>query len=300
MSKPERPIVETEGFLNKWVEQKVSYNKRDLLTYAIGIGCTELNFVYENNPGFAAFPTYPIVLGFKGTDQDVVTFPSPAMMEGPAMPPLPGVRVGLDGEREIIKLRPIPTDGSDLTLRTRFIGVHKRGSGASVENEAELIDKDGNVIYKIISGSFLVGAKGFKDSGRTNSEKCPPPKRAPDAVVEMPTSEYMAQVYRLSGDYNPLHVDPDFATLAGFQAPILHGLCSYGITARAVVKQFCNNDPSKFRSIKARFASPVMPGNTIVVEMWKEGDKVILQSKVKETGKVCINNAYVMLESSKL
>ena len=71
MSKPERPIVETEGFLNKWVEQKVSYNKRDLLTYAIGIGCTELNFVYENNPGFAAFPTYPIVLGFKGTDQDV-------------------------------------------------------------------------------------------------------------------------------------------------------------------------------------------------------------------------------------
>lgn len=292
--------VETSSYLNKWVEQKVSYNKRDLLTYAVGIGCTELNFVFENNPTFAAFPTYPIVLGFKGSDQDVVTFPSAAMMEGPAMPPLPGVKVGLDGEREIIKLAPIPTDGSELTLRTRFIGVHKRGSGASVENEAELLDSKGNVVYKIISGSFLVGAKNFVDSGTSNSEKVPLPKRAPDAVLEMPTSEYQAQVYRLSGDYNPLHVDPDFATLAGFKAPILHGLCSYGITARAVIKQFCNNDPAKFRSIKARFASPVMPGNTIVVEMWKEGNKVILQSKVKETGKVCINNAYVMLEGSKL
>lgn len=288
--------VETEGFLNKWAVQKVSYNKRDLLTYAVGIGCTELNFVYENAADFAAFPTYPIVLGFKGAEQDVVTFPSPAMMEGPRMPPLPGVRVGLDGEREIIKLAPMPTDGSELTLRTRVIGVHKRGSGASVENEAEIVDASGTVIYRIISGSFLVGAKGFKDSGTTNSEKVKPPARAPDAVVEMPTSPYQAQVYRLSGDYNPLHVDPDIATISGFEAPILHGLCSYGMTARAVLKQYCNNDPSKFKSIKARFASPVMPGQTLQVEMWKEGPKIVLQTKVKETGKVCINNAYVMLD----
>ena len=95
--------IDTSKFLNQWTTQKVSYLTRDLLTYAVGIGCTDLNFVYENNKGFEAFPTYPIVLSFKGTDQDVVTFPSKAMAEGPKMPPLPGVVAGLDGERYIEK-----------------------------------------------------------------------------------------------------------------------------------------------------------------------------------------------------
>jgi len=292
--------VETEGFLNQWVSQKVSYNKRDLLTYAVGIGCTELNWIYENNAEFAAFPTYPIVLAFKGTDQDVVPFPSKAMMSGPKMPSLPGVVTGLDGEREIIKIKEIPTDGGEFTLRTRYIGVHARGSGASVESEAEILDSSGALCYKIISGSFLVGAKGFKDSGETNSEKVKPPARAPDAVVDMPTSLYQAQAYRLSGDYNPLHVDPEFAKLVGFKEPILHGLCSYGIVARAVIKQYCNNDAKKFKSIKGRFSSPVLPGQTISVEMWKEGSKVVFVGKVKETGKVCISNAYVLLNGSSM
>lgn len=114
------PEVDTEQYLNKWAEQKVGYNKRDLLTYAVGIGCTELNFVYENDPDFAAFPTYPIVLGFKGTDQDVVSFPSEAMTQGPMPPPLEGVKVGLDGERYIEKVNELDVEGdADLTMKSR-------------------------------------------------------------------------------------------------------------------------------------------------------------------------------------
>ncbi|CAK9032025.1 Peroxisomal multifunctional enzyme type 2 (MFE-2) (17-beta-hydroxysteroid dehydrogenase 4) (17-beta-HSD 4) (D-bifunctional protein) (DBP) (Multifunctional protein 2) (MFP-2) (Short chain dehydrogenase/reductase family 8C member 1) [Cleaved into: (3R)-hydroxyacyl-CoA dehydrogenase [Durusdinium trenchii] len=290
-------LVETEEYLNKWSEQKVSYNKRDLLTYAVGIGCDELNYVYEHDADFAAFPTYPIVLTFKGTDQDVVDFPSEAMSEGPSMPPLPGIKVGLDGERYIEKIAPLDVDGGELTVKSRIIGVHARGSGASVEKEELIMDSNGKVIYKIISGAFLVGAKGFKDSGITNSEKVDIPKRAPDSVLEMPTTKNQAQIYRLSGDYNPLHVDPGFATMSGFKEPILHGLCSLGITAHAVIKQYCDGQASGFKAIKGRFAKPVFPGDTLVVEMWKEGDKIIVQSKSKASGDVCINNAYILLNT---
>jgi len=266
-----------------------------LLTYAVGIGCDDMNFVYEHDENFAAFPTYPIVLGFKGTDQDVVSFPSEAMTQGPMMPPLKGVKVGLDGERCVEKIADLDVDGGELTMKSRLIGVHKRGSGASVETEALLVDSNGKTIYKITSGAFMVGAKDFKDSGITNSEKVTIPSRAPDSVVEIPTSKTQAHIYRLSGDYNPLHIQQDFAMMSGFKEPILHGLCSYGMTARAVLKQYCDNDPKQFRMIKARFAKPVIPGDTLVVEMWKEGDKVILQTKSKSSGAVCINNAYVML-----
>eukprot|EP00294_Goniomonas_avonlea_P001725 CAMPEP_0114548002 /NCGR_PEP_ID=MMETSP0114-20121206/4751_1 /TAXON_ID=31324 /ORGANISM="Goniomonas sp, Strain m" /LENGTH=295 /DNA_ID=CAMNT_0001732567 /DNA_START=14 /DNA_END=901 /DNA_ORIENTATION=- len=287
--------VETESFLNKWTEQPVSYNKRDLLTYAVGIGCTELPFVYENHSDFSAFPTYPIVLGFKGTDQDVVSFPSPAMMEAPPMPPLPGVKVGLDGERYIEKVNEIDVEGAELVLRSRLIAVTKRGSGASVETESELVDKSGKVFYRMISGGFMVGAKDFKDGGRSQSVKIDLPKRAPDAVEEMPTSLYQTHVYRLSGDYNALHIDPEFATMSGFGEPILHGLCSMGITCRAALARYANNDSRRFKALRVRFASPVLPGQTLQVNMWKDGNRILLETKVKETGKVVINNAYLEL-----
>jgi hypothetical protein len=160
------------------------------------------------------------VLQFKGTEQDVVSFPSPAMMEGPANPPLPGIKVGLDGERYIEMIKPLDPEGGVLTSKTKLIGVHKRGSGASVEQETHLIDAKGELVYKIISGSFLVGARDFKDSGITNSVKVEIPKRAPDAVVDMPTSITQAHMYRLSGDYNALHIDPDFAAISGFGEPV--------------------------------------------------------------------------------
>eukprot|EP00038_Savillea_parva_P011070 m.194884 g.194884 ORF g.194884 m.194884 type:complete len:297 (-) comp19316_c0_seq1:147-1037(-) len=285
--------VDPTPYLNKWVSQKVSYLTRDLLLYAVGIGSSNRRYTYEYDDDFEAFPTYPLVLGFKGTDQDVVDFPSETMQNGPRTPSLPGVRVGLDGERFIERIRPLPTDGGEFTLKSRLVGVHKRGSGASLETEAVIVGEDGLEYYRIITGTFLVGAKGFTDAGVTHSQSIKPPSQSPDKVVELDVPEHQAQLYRLSGDYNPLHIDPDFATSAGFPKPILHGLCSLGMSCRAVLDAYCDGAADRFKAIRVRFAAPVLPGNALRIEMWAMGDRIVFQTK--SNGKTVINNAYVDL-----
>ena len=159
MATSSETLIDVSQYLNKWVEQPCSFNKRDVLLYAVGIGCTELNWVYENHEDFEVFPTFPINLLFKGTAQDVVSFPSPAMFNGPAVSVrLPGTKVTLDGERYIEKVRPMDPDGEEemgeLTLREKLVGVHKRGRGASLEQIAEIVDSKGTVYYRIISGAY--------------------------------------------------------------------------------------------------------------------------------------------------
>ena len=200
---------------SSWHEAAVSYTQRDLLTYAVGIGCEELRYIWELDGDFAAFPTYPIVLEFKGTSHDVVSFPSPTMMESPvmAMPPLPGTRVILDGERYIEKLADLDPDGCECVLKSKLVGVHARRSGASIELQSLLVDAaTGTPLYRFVSSSFAVGAKGFKGAGKEHFTSVKPPKGvAPDAVEEMVTHANQTALYRLSGDYNPLHLDPEFA-----------------------------------------------------------------------------------------
>lgn len=258
--------------------------------------------MFENDRKFGAFPTYPFVLLFKGDATDVVSFPSKAMMKTMSLQPkLPGVKVGLDGERYIEKIRDLDPKGGHLTLRERLVGVHKRKKGASVEAEQELVDENGQVIYRMMSSTFLVGARDFESQGTEHFKPIKPPSdRAADASIEMTTSPTQTHVYRLSGDYNPLHLDPRFAKISGFKAPILHGLCSLGISARAVLDTYAGGNGKLFKSMKVRFASPVMPGDTLVVDMWKEdnSNKIIFQTKVKSTGKICINNAFIELHDT--
>jgi len=279
----------------------VNYTRRDLILYAIGIGCDELNFVYENSPNFAAFPTYPIVLSFKGNENDVLTFPSPAMMKTMNVPPLPGFKFVLDGERYLEVINPLPLSG-EFSYSSKCIGIHKRGQGALVVTESIISDSTKTYV-KIVSGAFCVGAKNFtpESIGESYSENITLPARDPDATEDTHTLPNQAHIYRLSGDYNPLHIDPRMAKVSGFKEPILHGLCSLGIAARAVIKKYCGNDPSQFKAIKVRFAKPVIPGETLTTSMWKEGNKVYLEVKAKERNTIVVNNAYVLLnEKSKL
>ena len=158
-------------------------------------------------------------------------------------------------------------------------------------------------IYDLNSAFFLFVQQGPKGPKATSYA---PPKRQPDAFESFKTSVQQAQLYRLSGDYNPLHIDVPVARSVGFPNPILHGLCTYGIAGHAILKQLAGNDRSRFKSIEGRFSSPVFPGETVEVYMWKVDDNdpkvqgVIFAVKVKERDIVVINNGYAALYKESL
>ncbi|EJF64655.1 multifunctional beta-oxidation protein [Dichomitus squalens LYAD-421 SS1] len=250
-----------------------SYTERDVILYNLGIGATEqeLQWTYENHEDFAALPTFGVIPQFQasaGLSFDFLPNFNPAKL--------------LHGEQYLSIKAPIPTSG-ELVNEARLVEVLDKGKAAAVT--AIVVTKDkhtGKVIFENQSTMFIRGSGGFggkrtgKDRGAASAEN-PIPKRKPDAVVEEKTLPIQAALYRLSGDSNPLHILPEFAAVGGFDKPILHGLCSMGISGKHVLKSF-----GEFTDIKVRFAGVVYPGETLVTEMWKEGDKVIFTTKVKE------------------
>jgi len=277
------------------VSVPVEYNARDLIIYSIGIGSTDPRFVYENHSDFAAFPTYPISLTFKGSSYDVLSFP-PAVMGKFPQAALPGMRGVLDAEKYIEKINELPKEGAKLKLVGSTVGVHQKGKNGLVEQEFKVVDDAGKEYYRMISGAMMVGAKGFKNSGKSYSRDAKPPQRAADHSFENGTGEHQANIFRLSGDYNPLHVDPQAAKMFGFEVPILHGLCSLGTVSRGLLDCLAGGDQRRFKSIQLRFASPVLPGQTLATEVWAESPtSFIFQTKVKETGKVCVSNGRLEL-----
>merc|ERR1712048_612184 len=143
----------------------------------------------------------------------------------------------------------------------------------------------------MISGTMMIGANGFKESGKSYSKDAKPPNRVADHTVENETGAHQAEIFRLSGDYNPLHIDQQSAKMFGFEQPILHGLCSMGVVSRGLLDTLAGGDQKRFKSIQLRFSSPVLPGQTILTEIWQDTPTgYIFQSKVRETGKVCVNN----------
>jgi len=298
--------TKAKGF--KFPAQKVSYNKRDLILYALGVGASELKFTYENDSGFSALPTYPVVLGFKGESSDIVPFGSGGSV-GNGIPGVPKFNLSmiLHGEQSVEILKPLPTSGS-FENRGTVLGVFDKGSGTVIEIETALVDPKTDTIYaKLVSSTFVRGLGGFGGEKQPKAPTYSPPERKADAVEEFKTDKQQAMIYRLSGDYNPLHADSKVATKVGFPGPILHGLCSYGVAARAVLNKFAQNDARRFKGIKVRFAAPVFPGETLVTEMWRGDTKngvtdVLFQVKVKERDVVVINQsvARVSEASSKL
>lgn len=271
------------------------YDERDMALYALGVGASrnpldanDLQYVYELNEGFQALPTYAVVPVVNGI-----------LDMGRRGESAPGFNFGLDrilhGEQYTELLRPLPIK-QKLTHKARVKAIYDKGKGAVVINETKSYDEDGDLLAINEVTTFVRGAGGWGGDRGPSAEVNVPPDRAPDAVLEDGTSESQALLYRLSGDWNPLHADPGFAGAFGYAKPILHGLCSFGYAGRHVLKAFAGGDTRRFKSIKVRFADTVFPGETIVTEMWKESDtRIVFRCKVKERDKVVISNAALEL-----
>ncbi len=268
---------------------RYQWNEDTLMLYALGAGVGidadqtspgVLQYTYENGlkalPTFGVIPSFPALVGLMNV---------PGISFNPMML--------LHGEQylEVVK-RPIPTSAT-VTSKARVKSIFDKGKGALVVLEVTTAQEDGTVLFKNEFGVFLRGEGGFGgESGPAPGNEVP--SRAPDAVVEYPTMSQQALLYRLSGDKNPLHADPGFASMGGFSKPILHGLCTFANVGRAVIQACAADDPTRFRSIKVRFVRPVTPGDAITTEMWRESDNEILL-QAKAGGHAVISNAKVTL-----
>ncbi len=278
-------------------EARSTYDERDLALYALGVGAgknptdaSDLHLVYERNgEGFYALPTYGVIPALNAIFKMV--------SEGKSAP---GLHYGLDrilhGEQYTEVLRPLPPS-AELVHKARISEILDKGKNAVVVTHLDTYDaKSGELLVKNDVSMVVRGAGGWGGDRGPSSDVNVPPSRLPDAVATEKTTESQALLYRLSGDWNPLHVDPEFATMFGFNKPILHGLCTFGFVGRAVINAFSKGDPRFFKSIKVRFAETVYPGETLKIEMWKESDlRIIVRATVVEREKVCISNAAVEL-----
>jgi len=270
------------------VEVTQAYTERDTILYALGIGLgadpldkTELAYVYERDD-LKVLPTMPVAMAFKSLRE---------------------MNLGIDysklvhGEQSLKIHRPMPTKGVVLG-RSRVVDVIDRGkeAGAMVLIEREIIDETtGELLATVGMTGMCRGDGGFGGPDRPTPPVHVLPGRAADIVLDVPTSPRAALIYRLSGDYNPLHIDPVVASSVGFERPILHGLATFGLVGWAVVKGLLGGKPEKLMELAGRFSSPVYPGDTLRVELWRDGNIASARVKAVERGKVVFNNGRAVL-----
>lgn len=273
--------AEIEPFTSTW-------DADDVILYHLGIGAglnkptepAELAYTYEQRlnvlPTFAVVPAFPVLVNA-------------------IMGQIPGLAVNiarvLHGEQDLEIHRPLPTNAT-AQHRARISSLYDKGKAAVITLEVTSgpADQDPWCVNR-----FTIFARG---EGGFGGDPAPPPSneapdREPDRVVESPTMSHQALIYRLSGDKNPLHADPDFAKLGGFDTPILHGLCTYGVVCKAVVDNLLDGDTTAVGRYAVRFAGVVFPGETIVTSMWRESDRILLSATTKERGEPVLSHAAI-------
>ena len=264
------------------------YTVRDSIIYALGLGFGfdpldegQLRFVFEERD-IVAVPTMAAVLGAPGF-----------WLRDPET----GVdwKKVLHGEQGIIIHKPLQASAK-LKARTRVTEIIDKGEGkgALIYTERDVIDRDTDEkLATLTSTTFARGDGGFGGPLIEQPKPYVLPEREPDKICDFPISRQAALIYRLSGDPNPLHADPEVAKLAGFEAPILHGLCTLGVAGHAILKTYCEYDTARFKSLRLRFSAPVYPGETIRTEMWKDKTNISFQARAIERNVIVLNNGLV-------
>lgn len=259
----------------KWLEPKeeiVRYTWKDVVLYALGIGAEikELPFIYEGAPG--GLKVYPSFAGLLAGSivRDFVMEQDPPRV--------------LHGEQRVRVKKPLPPE-AEVVVRGRIKDVFDKGKAAVIHFLAEGRDGSGEALFEVEHVAYYLGAGGFGGDPGPKSQKMEPPQGVkPDMSFVFHIPEVQAALYRLCGDLNPLHIDPEAAKKVGFPKPILHGMCTYGYVTRAIVHGLCGGDVSKFREFRARFADVVYPGDTLTTEAWAQGDgEYILRVRTQRT-----------------
>ncbi|MCP3857839.1 MAG: enoyl-CoA hydratase [Actinomycetia bacterium] len=268
--------------------QHWSWDSKDCLLYALGVGAgmndpvgAELEFTTENTAGVdqKALPTMVVIMGFNATGG------KSAMANAGTYDP----RMLVHGEQGITLHRDIPLEG-EIEMVDEITGIYDKGKGAVVATQSTgTLKGSGDHLFTATASVFIVGEGGFGGDRGPTDKKNVAPDRDPDVSVTYQTREDQALLYRLSGDRNPLHSDKQFSDVGGFPKPILHGLCTYGFSGRALLHSRCDGDVSKFGSMEGRFSSPVMPGEALTVNMWDDGDNTIFQTRGSD-GRVVFDN----------
>ena len=251
---PEAVGTESEATTANWTST-------DTLLYAVslGAGTGELQYTTENTNGVTqqVLPTYPVVIpGGTGAMRNIGSF-NPAML--------------VHGSQSVTLHQPLPVAGT-ASVVGKVAAMYDKGKAAVVVLESTATGEDGSPLYMTSSSLFIRGEGGWGGDRGPSGAQNVPPEREPDHTVTYTTSPDQALLYRLNGDRNPLHSDPSFAAMGGFDRPILHGLCTYGFTGRALLHALCGGESANFRHIEGRFASPVIPGETLTIRAWSTGD----------------------------
>lgn len=290
-------MIDYQALKNRHFPEIVAkYSARDTVLYALGVGygCDptderQLGFVYEK--ALRAVPTMAVVLAYPGF---WVKEPDTGV---------DWVRV-LHGEQSIVLHRPLPPEGTVVgRMRVKALVDKGRDKGALIIQAREVSLESGERLATIESLGFARGDGGFSErpgNGPKGGDPAPPappatPDTPPEIVCDLPTAPQAALIYRLSGDDNPLHVEPAVARAAGFARPILHGLATYGVAGHAILRSCCDYDPARLKSLAVRFSAPVFPGETIRTEIWREGDSVRFRARALERDLVVLSHGRAQL-----
>ncbi len=263
-----------------------AYTRKDAMLYALGVGFgadpmdpAQLQFTFED--GLKCVPTMPVVLG-RG-DQSLHEIPAWSSIDFTML---------VHGEQKLIIHKPLAAEGRVETA-TRVTRIVDKGAdkGAILYRERKMTcGITGDALATLGESFFLRGSGGFGGEPGPTPPAHQLPDTPPEASADIATLPQAALIYRLSGDYNPLHAEPAFAARAGFERPILHGLCSFGVSAHALLRTWCDYAPERLKSLQVRFSAPVFPGETIRTEMWRDGGVVSFRARAVERDVIVINN----------